>query len=93
MISGRQIRAARALVGLSQEDLAAAAGLTVQTIGRMEASGAEPVTGLALTLAAVLAALRANGVEVVPGGVMLTALGNPLVSPARSAAQVAADPK
>jgi transcriptional regulator with XRE-family HTH domain len=38
-ISGRLIAAARALVGVSQEDFAAACGLDVNSLGRLEASG------------------------------------------------------
>lgn len=38
-VSGYQMRAARALIGASQTDIAAAAGLTRQTIERMERSG------------------------------------------------------
>jgi hypothetical protein len=38
-ISGRLIAAARALVGVSQVDFAAACGLTVEALGRLEAGG------------------------------------------------------
>jgi DNA-binding XRE family transcriptional regulator len=81
MITGNQIRAARALVDIGQEELAAAAKITRQTLVRMEASGAEPVVGKARTLQAVLTALEVNGAMVVPGGVILCApLGSPLVN-------------
>jgi transcriptional regulator with XRE-family HTH domain len=95
MITGNQIRAARALVGLDQEGLAAAAGVTPQTLGRIEAAGADQVPGRACTLDALVAALGERGVAIVPGGVMLAAkpVGSPLVSPARSAAEVAAGPE
>ena len=38
MISGAQMRAARALLGIDQKALAALAGVSVPTIQRMEAS-------------------------------------------------------
>jgi transcriptional regulator with XRE-family HTH domain len=38
MISNRQIRAARALLGWSQSDLAGAAGVSLMTVKRLEAS-------------------------------------------------------
>ena len=38
MITAAQLRAARALVGMDQRDLAAASGLSLPTIQRMEAS-------------------------------------------------------
>ena len=38
-ISGRLIAAARALVGVGQEDFAAACGLAVETLSRLEAGG------------------------------------------------------
>lgn len=38
-MSGRVIAAARALVGVSEADFAAACGLAVETLGRLEAGG------------------------------------------------------
>lgn len=38
-----RMKAARALKGLSQEDLAKAAGVTRQTIGMIEAGGLQPI--------------------------------------------------
>jgi transcriptional regulator with XRE-family HTH domain len=69
--SGYQMRAARALIGASQSDIAAAAGLTRQTIERMERSGSQPIVSRDSTVAAVLAALGARGVMFVPNGVVL----------------------
>ncbi len=43
-VSGRVIRAARALVGVSREDFAAACGLPVDTLCRLEAGGSAWVT-------------------------------------------------
>ncbi|MDZ4110160.1 MAG: helix-turn-helix transcriptional regulator, partial [Brevundimonas sp.] len=37
MISGPQLRAARALLGIDQRELARLAGLSTQTVQRMEA--------------------------------------------------------
>jgi DNA-binding XRE family transcriptional regulator len=70
-VSGYQMRAARALIGASQSDIAAAAGLTRQTIERMEGSGSQPVVSRDATVGAVLAALGAKGVMLVPRGVVL----------------------
>ena len=67
-VTGYQIRAARALIGANQVTIAAAAGVTRQTIERLERSGAQPVVSRDATVAAVLAALGARGVMVVPQG-------------------------
>lgn len=45
MIVGRQIRAARALLDMSQDDLAVAAGLTPQAIRKIEAGETRPREG------------------------------------------------
>ena len=71
IVSGNQIRAARALAGIDQEGLAITAGVMPQTIGRLEASGRDPVSGRAQTLQAVLSALAAHGLAMVPGGLAL----------------------
>lgn len=55
-----QIRAARALVGLTQDDLASASGLPKRTIARIEQAEVAPRQS---TLAAIRAALEAAGVE------------------------------
>lgn len=65
-ISGNQIRAARALVGLEQKDLAARAKVAIGTIRNMEAAGPDLVGGRTDTLNAVVAALREAGVLIVP---------------------------
>lgn len=67
-LSGRQIAAARTLVGMSQPELAEAASISVPTLRRMEASPGE-ASGLANNVAAVQAALVAAGVEFIkPNG-------------------------
>ncbi len=59
--TGRQIAAARTILGISQADLAARASVSVPTIKRMEAS-AGIATGMANNVAAVCRALEAAGV-------------------------------
>lgn len=61
-ISGRQLAAARALVGLTQANLAGSANISVPTLKRMEASEAA-VTGMKNNVAAIRTALEAAGVE------------------------------
>lgn len=60
-VSGRQIAAARALIGLGQEDLARAASISAPTLRRMEASEG-PAAGLANNVSAVRRELEAAGV-------------------------------
>jgi DNA-binding XRE family transcriptional regulator len=71
MISGNQIRAARALIDCDQQSLAKAAGIAIATLVSLEKSGAAPVTGLARTLQFVVAALEAKGVTITGNGVGL----------------------
>jgi hypothetical protein len=66
-ISGRQIAAARALLGLDQPGLAGRARISVATLRRMEASG-ETVSGHVNNVEAVRRALEAAGVEFTNGG-------------------------
>jgi transcriptional regulator with XRE-family HTH domain len=70
--SGRQIAAARVLVGLQQRELAKAAGLDPSTVNRMEGAGKEAARGLAKNVELVLAALERKGVEITEDGVRLT---------------------
>ena len=66
--TGRQIAAARTLVGMSQPDLADAASISVPTLRRMEASPGE-AAGLANNVSAVQVALEAAGIEFIqPNG-------------------------
>lgn len=60
MITGRQIRAARALLGLSQDELAKFAGLTKQGISKIEDSSVQPREG---TLADIMRAINERGIE------------------------------
>jgi len=59
--SGRQIAAARALVGMTQPDLAMRANISVPTLKRMEASEG-PAVGMANNVAAIRSALESAGV-------------------------------
>lgn len=61
-VSTRQIKAARALLAWSQEELAAAANVSVPTIKRLEASDG-PLGGRRETGEKIWKALQAAGVE------------------------------
>ena len=63
MLTGNQLRAARALLGMHQSDLARRAALNVNTIRHMESSGAESITGRFSNIHAVQSALEAAGIE------------------------------
>lgn len=60
MITAAQIKAARALVGMTQEDIAKATQLSAQTIKRMESVGTERST--AGNVEAVKKVLQTSGV-------------------------------
>ena len=62
MITAGQIRASRALLGIDQRALAEAAGLSLPTIQRMEASDGV-VRGNVDSLMKLIAALDALGIE------------------------------
>ena len=65
MISPAQIRAARALLGLSQGELASVAGVGIATIHRIEKSDAA-ISGSAQTLLKLHAALEDLGIIFIP---------------------------
>ena len=67
MITAGQLRAARALLGMDQRALAAAAGLSVPTIQRMEASEGV-VRGNVDSLMKLITALDAAGIELIDEG-------------------------
>jgi len=69
MITAAQLRAARALVGMDQRDLAAASALSLPTIQRMEASEGV-IRGNVDSLMKLIAALNAAGVELINEGVV-----------------------
>ena len=74
MISAAQMRAARALLGIDQRQLAALAGVSLPTIQRMEASDGT-VRGVVDTLVKVVAALDASGIELIGNEQPSTGLG------------------
>jgi len=67
MMTAAQLRAARALVGMDQRDLAAASGLSLPTIQRMEASEGV-IRGNVDSLMKLIAALELAGVELINEG-------------------------
>ena len=67
MITAGQIRASRALLGIDQRTLAEAAGLSLPTIQRMEASEGV-VRGNVDSLMKLIAALEKSGVELINDG-------------------------
>ena len=67
MISAPQLRAARALLGIDQRELAERAGLSVPTIQRMEASDGV-IRGNVDSLMKLIAALDQAGIELIGEG-------------------------
>ena len=67
MITAAQLRAARALIGIDQRELAERCGLSVPTIQRMEASDGV-VRGNVDSLMKLIDALAASGVELIGEG-------------------------
>jgi transcriptional regulator with XRE-family HTH domain len=63
LITGNQLKAARALADIDQHELANLAGINVNTIRNMEARGAEPITSSAVTIRKVQLALEVRGIE------------------------------
>src|SRR5271154_7534569 len=63
LTTGNQLKAARALAGVDQQQVADSAGVNVNTIRNMEARGAEPITSSAVTVHNVQVALEALGIE------------------------------
>jgi len=64
MITSQQMRAARALLGIDQRQLAELAGLSLPTIQRMESSDGQ-VRGVVDTLVKVITALERAGIELI----------------------------
>jgi transcriptional regulator with XRE-family HTH domain len=67
MITAAQLRAARALTGLDQRQIAELAGLSVPTIQRMEASDGV-IRGNVDSLMKLIGALDAAGIELIGEG-------------------------
>ncbi len=62
LVSGRQIRAARMLAGLTQADLARAAGCHPRSVRYWESKGNNPPTNVVFTLDSIEQALFGYGV-------------------------------
>lgn len=67
MITAGQLRAARALLGIDQRELAQRSGLSLPTIQRMEASDGV-VRGNVDSLMKLVDALTLNGIELIGEG-------------------------
>lgn len=74
MITSGQMRAARALLGIDQRELARRTGLSLPTIQRMEASDGV-VRGNVDSLMKLIGALATNGIELIGEGAASTAGG------------------
>jgi transcriptional regulator with XRE-family HTH domain len=74
MITAAQMRAARALAGIDQRELAKKSGLSVPTIQRMEASD-DVIRGNVDSLMKLIAALEAFGIVLIGEGVSSPAGG------------------
>ena len=67
MITAAQLRAARAMLGIGQRELAEVAGVSLPTIQRMEASDGQ-VRGNVESLVKVVEALERAGIELIAEG-------------------------
>jgi transcriptional regulator with XRE-family HTH domain len=67
LITGNQLKAARALAGVDQLAVAQAAKVAVNTIRNMESRGPNPITSGAVTVRNVQIALENLGVEFLNG--------------------------
>jgi predicted transcriptional regulator len=66
MLTSEQVRAARAMLRIEQRDLAAAAGVSLETVKRIERSPG-PISALAATVEKIQRALESAGVEFTNG--------------------------
>ena len=85
MITGPQVRAARALLEIDQRELARLSGLSTQTIQRMEACPGS-VRAVVDSLEKVMAAISNAGVELIVEGAPSTGVGRGVRLMARKAA-------
>lgn len=74
MITAAQLRAARALLGIDQRELAQRCGLSLPTIQRMEASE-DVIRGNVDSLMKLVEALAAAGIELIGEGAASTGGG------------------
>jgi transcriptional regulator with XRE-family HTH domain len=77
MITAQQLRAARALLGIDQRQLAELSGLSVPTIQRMEASDGV-IRGNVDSLMKLVSALNAAGIELIGEGAVSSGGGRGL---------------
>jgi transcriptional regulator with XRE-family HTH domain len=75
--TGRQIKAARILLGWEQRYLAKQAGLNPATLSRMESSGSKTVRGHGSSIQAVVEALARSGVEIEEDAIRFKPKGRP----------------
>lgn len=81
LVIGSQLRAARSLRGVEQQELADAAGVHVNTIRAMEARGLSEIAGSVNVLRKVQAAMERFGVVFTNGDAPGVKLAEPAVSP------------
>lgn len=67
-VSVRHVKAARALLGWSQEDLAEKAGVSIPTVKRLESAGEGLLGGHPDTVAKIQSTLEKAGIEFTNGG-------------------------
>jgi predicted transcriptional regulator len=70
LLTGPQLRGARAMVRMEQERLAALAGIAVNTVRRLEAADG-PLDARTSTLRKLQAVLEEAGIEFITGGARL----------------------
>ena len=88
LVTGNQLKAARALAGVDQQQVAEAAKVNVNTIRNMEADGVEPITSGAVTVRNVQMALESCGIEFLNHGQPGVRLRDPGATPTELAARV-----
>ncbi len=91
MISAAQMRAARALAGIDQRQLAEKAGLSVPTIQRMEASEGV-IRGNVDSLIKIVEALDAFGIELIAEGTVSQGSGRGVRLKVRARTEPPAEP-
>ncbi|MGC8535444.1 MAG: helix-turn-helix domain-containing protein [Rhizomicrobium sp.] len=91
MISAAQMRAARALAGIDQRQLAEKAGLSVPTIQRMEASEGV-IRGNVDSLIKIVEALDAFGIELIAEGAVSQGSGRGVRLKVRARPEPPAEP-
>lgn len=89
LITAAQLRAARALLGLDQRELAERAGLSPPTVQRMEASE-DVIRGNIESLGKLVSALETAGVELLGDGLPSNGMGRGVRLKARDAVAVVA---